>query len=94
MKGFARTLAHALLHDAPDLRVERCTIVDETVTVTLRATAMAAPCPMCDQVATRVHSHYHRTLADLPWSGCAVQLHLSVRKFCCVTPTCPRRIFT
>jgi transposase len=41
-----------------------------------------------------VHSHYTRTLADLPWAGLAVQLRLTVRKFRCPLVTCPQQIFT
>jgi len=41
-----------------------------------------------------VHSHYQRTVADLPWGGHTVRLHLHVRKFFCRQPTCSRRVFT
>ncbi|MDQ5853157.1 MAG: ISL3 family transposase, partial [Chloroflexota bacterium] len=51
-------------------------------------------CPSCAQTATRVHSRYVRTLADLPWAHLPVRLELQVRKFFCPTSTCPRRIFT
>jgi transposase len=33
-------------------------------------------------------------VADLPWCGVAVRLHLQVRRFFCDQPTCPRAIFT
>ena len=35
-----------------------------------------------------------RTVADLPCAGRRVLLALTVRKFICHTPTCPRQIFT
>jgi transposase len=50
--------------------------------------------PVCHQLATRVHSRYSRTLADLPWAQIPVRLHLQVRKLFCDTRDCPRRIFT
>jgi transposase len=53
-----------------------------------------AACPLCQQSAERVHGHYGRTVADLPCAGRRVILKLSVRKFVCGTPTCPRQIFT
>jgi transposase len=34
-----------------------------------------------------------RTVADPPWQGVAVQLRLDARRFRCLHPTCPQRIF-
>lgn len=62
--------------------------------IALATTAPTAACPLCHQPATRVHSRYHRTLADLPCLDYAVQLDLQVRRFRCCTGPCPRRIFT
>jgi transposase len=53
-----------------------------------------AHCPLCDHASTSIHSHYQRTLADLPWNGIAVRLRLTTRRFFCRTKDCPRRIFT
>jgi len=53
-----------------------------------------APCPLCQQQSERVHGTYGRTVADLPCGGCRVILALTVRKFVCSVPTCPRKIFT
>ena len=53
-----------------------------------------APCPLCQQPSRSVHSSYQRTLADLPWQGIAVRLHLTTRRFFCRVTDCPRRIFT
>jgi len=52
------------------------------------------PCPQCHQPSARIHGHYQRTVADLPCAGRTVILALTVRKFVCTTPGCPRRIFT
>ncbi len=52
------------------------------------------PCPECHQLSVRIHGYYRRTIADLPCAGRNVILALTVRKFVCTTPTCPRRIFT
>src|SRR5258708_8672294 len=56
--------------------------------------APSMPCPQCHQPSFRMHGHYHRTVADLPCAGRNVLLLLTVRKFVCPTPSCPRRIFT
>jgi transposase len=53
-----------------------------------------AICPSCQQPTSRVHSHYTRTLADVPWATVAVRLFLQVRRFFCPTPGCVHRIFT
>jgi transposase len=53
-----------------------------------------AACPLCQQPSERVHGTYVRMVADLPCAGRRVILRLSVRKFVCGTPACPRQIFT
>jgi transposase len=53
-----------------------------------------ACCPFCQLPSDRIHGHYGRTVADLPCAGRRVILALSVRKFVCRIPTCPRQIFT
>jgi zinc-finger of transposase IS204/IS1001/IS1096/IS1165 len=53
-----------------------------------------ACCPLCQLPSDRIHGRYGRTVADLPCAGRRVILALTVRKFVCCTPTCPRQIFT
>src|SRR5690349_21626131 len=57
------------------------------------STTAAAACPLCDQPSTRPHSTYRRRLADLPWQGRTIELHLRIRRFRCANTTCPRRLF-
>ncbi len=52
-----------------------------------------ARCPGCRTVSTSVHSRYRRQPADLPASGQAVRLRLTIRRFYCRNPSCPRRTF-
>lgn len=66
----------------------------QEVTVELEAIAPSCPCPSCQMPAERIHSHYRRTLADLPWASLIVRLSLLVRKFFCDNAACPRKIFT
>jgi transposase len=70
-----------------------CTATTELV-VHLACRRSCAACPLCQQPSERVHGHYGRTVADLPCAGRRVILVLTVRKFVCGTPTCPRQIFT
>jgi transposase len=60
----------------------------------ISSTQAKARCPACDVPARHIHSHYTRTLADLPWSGYGITWRLRVRKLFCRNPVCSRRIFT
>jgi len=66
----------------------------QAVTVELEAIAPCCPCPSCQLPAERIHSHYRRTVADLPWASLIVKLYLHVRKFFCDNAACPRKVFT
>jgi len=76
-----------------ELHVERLAIEGALLTVTAVARREAVACPACGASATRVHSRYTRTLADLPWQGTQVRLVVTVRRFFCATTGCVRRIF-
>src|SRR5215216_6781289 len=78
----------------PSLRVDALLVGDDGLTIRVLAETAEARCPLCGEPADRVHSRATRTLADLPWAGVTVQLHVRVRKFFCENPTCPRRIFS
>ena len=83
-----------LLPHAPGLRLEDVLQMDLTLIAVLRSTTPTALCPLCQQPSARIHSQYERKPTDLPWGGTPLRLLLRVRKFFCLTPTCPRRIFT
>ena len=73
------------------------TSVDPSATELIMGVACQAPrmeCPECHQPSARIHGSYQRTGAFLPCAGRNVILVLTVRKFVCGTPTCPRKIFT
>jgi hypothetical protein len=40
------------------------------------------------QASRRIHSHYLRNLADLPWNGRIVKLRMRARRFRCSDPEC------
>lgn len=83
-----------LLPHAPGLVLEEVLQMDQALLIVLRATSPTAVCPGCQQPSVHIHSHYERNPTDLPWGGTSLRLLLRVRKFFCLTPTCPRRIFT
>lgn len=64
-----------------------------TLCVSVLSTQSCSQCPVCGSASTRIHSRYQRRLADLPSAGQPVRFLLTVRKFFCDAPTCPRKIF-
>jgi transposase len=83
----------SLLPAVPGLCLAQVAIAADTVTFTLASTQTPVPCPLCATPSARLHSHYARTVADLPWGHHAVRLHLQVRRFRCPVPACRRRVF-
>lgn len=62
--------------------------------LTVSATQITAPCPLCQTPSRKVHSRYERTLRDIACVEFSLTLLLQVRKFFCTNTTCHRRIFT
>ncbi len=75
------------------LEVTSIEMTDDELTICAVSTQQSACCPLCSSPATRVHSHYTRTIADLPCAGHHVRLLVRVRKFFCEVSTCVRKIF-
>jgi transposase len=75
------------------LRLEQVTLDGEIVRLHLAASARHARCPLCTRRSKRVHSSYHRTVADLPLAGRRLILRLRVRRFRCDVRRCSRAIF-
>lgn len=82
-----------LLADPAAVCLKKIIQHESSLTLVVRATRTQAECPRCHLPSTRVHSYYTRTMADLPWHGVAVQLHLRTRRFRCKNSLCPKRIF-
>src|SRR5919109_3741797 len=89
------TFSHAL-PNTTSLHLDTWYIDDAHAQITLLSSSTHAEprCPGCHVPARSVHSHYTRTLADLPWSGYAITWRLRVRKLFCHNRKCSRRIFT
>ncbi|HVV73277.1 MAG TPA: ISL3 family transposase, partial [Verrucomicrobiae bacterium] len=58
-----------VLPDASSLAVEHLTLTPACITLALAATRKSSICPVCERPSNRIHSHYSRRLADLPWMG-------------------------
>jgi transposase len=64
-----------------------------TVIIDAAGSGTAAICPACGASSQQVHDRYVRRPQDLPWRGRPVRLVVSVRRFRCPTPSCPRGTF-
>lgn len=73
--------------------VEDAKITEEFSVLSVRSIAAGAKCPSCGNWSSRVQSRYRRTASDLPLSGRAVSLAVTVRRFHCDGAQCTRRIF-
>jgi transposase len=81
------------LPDPSSLDLQRVSIEGDKVTLFVQIKAAQGSCPKCRGPATRVHSRYTRTLADLPWQGRAARLIVLVRRFFCAAAGCPQKTF-
>ena len=89
----AEALSSVLL--LPDhIAVEAVYPTKTHLTVQVVCTLKSAACPRCQHSSERIHASYGRTVADVPCGGRRVTLALTVRKFVCRTPDCPRQIIT
>jgi transposase len=85
-----------VLFPLPDLqgfRIEQTSVENHQVVLVLSRTRRQGRCPLCKRRSERIHSRYHRTLADLPIRGYPVRLQVRVRRFFCLRRRCPRQIF-
>jgi len=85
-----------LLPNASSVELEAVEVDQESaeLVLTLHTTAQQAICPFCHQISHQVHSHYTRTLSDLPCVVLPVHWVLQVRRFFCRNGACARKIFT
>src|SRR5215217_7500399 len=83
-----------LVPDPTVVALEEIVSEADGIRLVLRANRPEVCCPVCAQIARRVHSRYARHLDDLPWQGLGVRLTLLTRRWFCDNPRCPRRVFT
>ena len=65
----------------------------DAVVIRARCRAAQARCPLCGAVSSRVHGGYARVVADGAAGGRPVLIALSVRRFRCPEPSCPKATF-
>jgi transposase len=82
-----------LLADPATICLEKFIPTEKSLTLIVSTKRSGAICPRCQTTSTRVHSRYHRTVADLPWHGISVKLELRTRRFFCPNGLCQQSIF-
>ena len=75
------------------IRVDQIQNTEQGLLIEAVATTLTSCCPLCSQESSSIHCHYRRPLRDVPCAGRRVQLLLTVRKFSCRNPLCPRKVF-
>ena len=75
------------------LRVGQVEDTGDTVVIRTSCRAAQARCPLCGAVSSRVHGGYARVVADGAAGGRPVLIALSVRRFRCPEPSCPKATF-
>ncbi|MBA3823041.1 MAG: ISL3 family transposase [Ktedonobacterales bacterium] len=83
-----------ILPDPTCFALQKLRATAHEIVAVVCSTQTTSACPLCQRASSQVHSHYQRTLLDLPWQGITLRLELHVRRWRCADTACPRRIFT
>jgi transposase len=76
------------------LVVDQAVVDEGGIVVRARSADAAAACPLCGGTSRRLHSRYHRRLADLPAHGREVRLLVLVRRFRFGSRHCRHKVFS
>jgi len=93
ISGQGEELLFMLFPHLGGLRVERVEDAGDAVVIRARCREAQARCPACGAVSSRVHGGYGRVVADGAAGGRPVLIALSVRRFRCLNPSCPKVTF-
>src|SRR6266566_3564750 len=90
----SREMLSSVFHFPAGITIDSIDPSANELVIRIACDAPSMPCPECHQPSARIHSCYQRMVADFPCAARNVILALTLRKFVCGTPTCPRKIFT
>ncbi len=82
-----------LLADPFVLKLEKLVLCTDAIVLHVKTRSHIAACPACHQQSAKIHRHDTRCVADLPWEGITVRIHLQVRKFFCYNEAYARHVF-
>jgi transposase len=77
----------------PFLNLEQFNEVEHQIQASITSQQPTSKCPKCGTTSSSLHSHYTRTLQDLPVGGSSVTWTLQVRRFRCRKRKCAQHIF-
>ncbi len=86
-------LTEILLPQSANLCLEEVVTEPNMIVLQVSSGQTEALCPGCTHRSKRVHSHYTRTVADLPWAEWPVYLKVLVQRFFCDNPACRYKTF-
>jgi hypothetical protein len=89
----ARELLEVLFPHLSGLEVSRVDGSGDAVVAFASVKGVQARCPQCREPSSRVHGRYQRLVADGAAGGRPLLIALSVRRFRCMSPPCPRVTF-
>jgi transposase len=89
----ARGLVEVLFPHLSGLEVSRVDDTGDSVVAFASVRGAQAACPKCGEPSSRVHGRYQRLVADGAAGGRLLLIALSVRRFRCTSPACPRVTF-
>ena len=89
----ASQIINAIPFDLPGFAIDQVIANEDTLHIQAHSLKTSEHCPDCQQLSSRIHSHYSRHPQDLPCTQHGVRLGLCVHRFRCANPTCPRRTF-
>ena len=93
VSGQGEELLFMLFPHLRGLRVGQVEDTGDAVVIRASCRAAQARCPLCGAVSSRVHAGYARVVADGAAGGRPVLIALSVRRFRCPEPSCPKATF-
>ncbi len=93
VSGQGEELLFMLFPHLRGLQVGQVEDTGDAVVIRASCRAAQARCPLCGAASSRVHGGYARVVADGAAGGRPVLIALSVRRFRCAEPSCPRATF-
>lgn len=87
------TAPATILPDPARLQLIHLAATVTAITAVVATTTGSALRPLCGWPSGRMHSHYARSVTDVPWHGVLFRLRPHARRFFCDEPTCARVFF-
>jgi transposase len=85
--------ANTILANPNIIRLESFISEPNAITIIIHSKQKRPCCPNCNESSSSLHSHYQRTISDLPWHNVAVKLRLNTRRLRCRNELCGQKIF-